>query len=135
VFQPILQPKNIHSYIQEVCTIPWKMVSVLQIFKKCWVSLWAPEDGTVFNCHSCTWRECWKIIFLIKMQWSKERNYLAVESVKGLAIVKYKFRHFTCVAFHSYLMKNPDILQKIRSTEKYSWFKLEHSDWNLSEKL
>jgi hypothetical protein len=69
-----------------------------------------------------------RLFSLIQMQWSKERNCLAVESVKGLAIVKYNFRHFTCVAFDSYLLKHPDILKKIRSTEKYSWFKLEHSD-------
>jgi hypothetical protein len=69
-----------------------------------------------------------RLFSLIQMQWSKERNSLAVESVKGLAIVKYNFHHFTCVAFHSYLLKHPDILKKIRSTEKYSWFKLEHSD-------
>ena len=50
-----------------------------------------------------------RLFSLIQMQWSKERNCLAVESVKGLAIVKYNFRHFTCVAFHSYLLKHPDI--------------------------
>ena len=55
-----------------------------------------------------------EILFsLIQMQWSKERNCVAVESVKELATVKYNFRHFTCVAFHSYLLKHPDILKKI----------------------
>ena len=88
------------------------MVSVLQIFKKCWVSLWAPEDGTVFLCHSCTNANVERLFSLIQMQWSKERNCLAVESVKRLAIVKYNFHHFTCVAFHSYLLKHPDILKK-----------------------
>jgi hypothetical protein len=51
-----------------------------------------------------------KLFSLIQMQWlSKERNCLAVETVKRLAIVKYNFRHFTCVAFHLYLLKHPDI--------------------------
>jgi hypothetical protein len=62
-----------------------------------------------------------RLFYLIQMQWSKERNFLAVESVKGLAIVKYNFRYFTCIAFHSYLLKHPDMFKKIRPTEKYPW--------------
>jgi hypothetical protein len=50
-----------------------------------------------------------RLFSLIQMQWSKEKNCLAVESVKGQAIVKHNFRLFTCVAFHSYLLKHPDI--------------------------
>lgn len=64
---------------------------------------------------------CERIFSLINAQWSKERNRLAVDTVKHLTIVKFNLKQFTCVEFSKYLLmpENSRLLEQIGSAEKY----------------
>ncbi|KAJ8894048.1 hypothetical protein PR048_006658 [Dryococelus australis] len=60
-----------------------------------------------------------RIFSMISSQWTKERNRLLPETVKSIITVVYNFKETTCENFYSYLLKNPKILNKISSSEKY----------------
>lgn len=60
-----------------------------------------------------------RVFSLINAQWSEERNRLSVESVKGIVTVQYNLKHFTCKEFHAYLLKSPELLKDISSSQKY----------------
>jgi len=55
----------------------------------------------------------------MEMQWSKDKNSLIIDSIKGLKLTKFSFSGMLCKDFHLYLSKNPDLLRKIASVEKY----------------
>ena len=57
------------------------------------------------------------IFLLMQSQWTKERNKLSVDTMKGIVIVQYNFRETSCVDF---LKSNKELLKNIRSTEKYA---------------
>lgn len=62
-----------------------------------------------------------RIFSLMQSQWTKERNNLNVESLKGILLVQYNFRQTSCKDFHAFLKSNQPLLRKMRSTEKYVW--------------
>ncbi len=57
----------------------------------------------------------------MQSQWTKERNQLSVESLKGILFVQYNFNDTSCKDFHAYLLSNKKLLGKISSTAKYRW--------------
>jgi len=44
---------------------------------------------------------------LMQSQWTKERNKLHVESVKGILFVQHNFKHLSCRDFYTYLCSQP----------------------------
>ena len=60
------------------------------------------------------------IFLLMQSQWTKERNKLSVDTMKGILIVQYNFRETSCVDFFNFLKSNKVLLKNIRSTEKYA---------------
>ncbi|XP_032991851.1 uncharacterized protein LOC117038958 [Lacerta agilis] len=52
---------------------------------------------------------------------SKERGNLSLDSLRSMVLLQYNYKHFTCKEFHAYLLSNKQLLNKIRSTEKYAW--------------
>ena len=54
----------------------------------------------------------------MQSQWTKERNQLSVESLKGILLVQYKFKDTSCKYFYAYLLSNRKLLGKISSTAK-----------------
>lgn len=60
-----------------------------------------------------------RLFSLIQAQWTKERNRLTIESIKGIAMVKFNFRHFMCKNFFKYLCEQKELLKKIQGNEKY----------------
>ena len=61
-----------------------------------------------------------RVFSLMQSQWTKERNNLTVESLKGILLVQYNFRQTSCTDFHAFLKSNQPLLRKMRSTEKYA---------------
>jgi len=55
-----------------------------------------------------------RVFSLINSQWTKERNRLCLESVKGLIFVKFNSRHLSCEDFHKYIVsdKGSSLLKK-----------------------
>ncbi|CAB4061898.1 unnamed protein product [Lepeophtheirus salmonis] len=43
---------------------------------------------------------------LVRAQWTKERNRLSVESLKGILCTQYNFNNMTCKDFHTYIIGN-----------------------------
>lgn len=62
-----------------------------------------------------------RIFSPLQNQWTKERNQLSVESLKGILLVQYNFKDMSCKDFHDYLLSNRKLLGKIRSTAKCGW--------------
>ncbi|CAM4571952.1 unnamed protein product [Leuciscus chuanchicus] len=62
-----------------------------------------------------------RVFSLMQSQWTKERNQLSVDSVKGLLLVQYNFKNITCKDFHAYLLNDRKLLGKISSSAKYAW--------------
>lgn len=60
-----------------------------------------------------------RIFSLISAQWTKERNRLSIESVKGIIMLRYNFKNYTCPDFYAYLSENQYLLKKIGSFDKY----------------
>ncbi|XP_042325766.1 SCAN domain-containing protein 3-like [Sceloporus undulatus] len=56
---------------------------------------------------------------LISAQWTNEMNNLNVDSVKGLLLVKYNFKHLSCSEFYKYIVSQQGILAEISSSIKY----------------
>ena len=69
-----------------------------------------------------------RVFSLMQSQWTKERNKLSVESLKGLLLVQYNFKASSCNYFHAYLMSNRKLLGKISSSAKYAWADKEDGD-------
>lgn len=61
------------------------------------------------------------VFSLMQSQWTKERNRLSVDTIKGILDVQYNFRDTSCSEFFTFLKSNKALLTKIRSTEKYAW--------------
>lgn len=61
-----------------------------------------------------------RVFSLMQSQWTKERNHLSVESLKGLLCTQYNFKNMSCKDFHAYLIGNQGLLGKIRSSGKYT---------------
>jgi hypothetical protein len=59
------------------------------------------------------------------VQWTKERGNFNIESVKGILLVQYNYKHLSCKEFHGYLKNNQQLLMQMRSTEKYAWARQE----------
>ncbi|KAK1901966.1 putative protein kinase UbiB [Dissostichus eleginoides] len=62
-----------------------------------------------------------RVFSLMQSQWTKERNQLSVESLKGILFVQYNLKDMSCKDFHAYLLSNRKLLGKISSTAKYRW--------------
>lgn len=62
-----------------------------------------------------------RVFSLMQSQWTKERNQLSVESLKGILFVQYNFKDTSCKDFHAYLLSNKKLLGKISFTAKYRW--------------
>ncbi len=77
---------------------------------------------SVCLCTSLSQCRCWEVFFtLVQSQWTKERNQLSVEPLKGIIFVQYNFKDTSCKYFHAYLLSNKKLLGKIISTAKYRW--------------
>ena len=61
-----------------------------------------------------------RIFSLMQSQWTKERNKLSVDTMKGILTVQYNFRETSCVDFFNFLKSNKELLKNVRSTEKYA---------------
>uniref|UniRef100_A0A8B9KYY9 DUF4371 domain-containing protein n=1 Tax=Astyanax mexicanus TaxID=7994 RepID=A0A8B9KYY9_ASTMX len=61
-----------------------------------------------------------RIFSLMQAQWTKERNRMSVDSLKGILCTQYNFRNMTCKDFHSYLMGNLKLLKEMQSSDKYT---------------
>lgn len=57
----------------------------------------------------------------MQSQWTKERNQLSVESLKGILFLQYNFKDMSCKDFHAYMLSNKKVLKKISSKAKYKW--------------
>lgn len=62
-----------------------------------------------------------RVFSLMQSQWTKERNQLSVESLKGILFVQYNFKDTSCKDFHACVLSNTKLLGKISSTAKYRW--------------
>ena len=62
-----------------------------------------------------------RVFSLMQSQWTKERNRLSVQTMKGIIMVQYNYKDFLCTDFYSYLRENQKVLAAIRSSEKYTW--------------
>lgn len=60
-----------------------------------------------------------RIFSLVVAQWTKERNRLQIETVESIVQTKFNF-NMTCSKFHKYVMGKPDLLQKVKKSEKYN---------------
>jgi len=60
-----------------------------------------------------------RIFSLIQSQWTKERNKMTVDTIKGILTLQYNFRNMSCGEFYVFLNSNKTLLKKIRSSEKY----------------
>jgi len=62
-----------------------------------------------------------RVFYLINSQWTKQRNRLCLESVKGLIFVKFNSRHLSCEDFHKYIVsdKGSSLLKKVAASDKY----------------
>ncbi|KAJ4928326.1 hypothetical protein JOQ06_016118 [Pogonophryne albipinna] len=69
-----------------------------------------------------------RVFSLMQSQWTKERNQLSVESLKGVLFVQYNLKDMSCKDFHAYLLRNRKLLGKISSTAKYRWADKEDED-------
>lgn len=61
-----------------------------------------------------------RVFSLMQSQWTKERNKLSVDTMKGILTVQYNYRETSCVDFFNFLKSNKELLKNIRSTEKYA---------------
>ncbi|XP_055904720.1 uncharacterized protein LOC129940426 [Eupeodes corollae] len=62
-----------------------------------------------------------RVFSLINSQWTKERNKLVPDTVKGIILTKFNFQALSCESFYDSLMSSDgEILNKIRSNEKYN---------------
>lgn len=54
-------------------------------------------------------------------QWTKERNRLSIESVKGIVTLQFNFKSFSCLDFHKYLLQpdNKKLVLSIGNSNKY----------------
>lgn len=55
----------------------------------------------------------------MQSQWTKERNRLSVESLKGIRRVQHNLKPTSCKDLPTYLLSNRKLLGKISSTAKY----------------
>ena len=62
-----------------------------------------------------------RVFSLMQSQWTKERNKLHIESMKGILFVQYNFKHLSCRDFYACLCSQPKLLKEIRSSDKYTW--------------
>ncbi|KAL7882547.1 hypothetical protein SRHO_G00002050 [Serrasalmus rhombeus] len=60
-----------------------------------------------------------RIFSLMQAQWTKERNRMSVDSLKGILCTQYNFRNMTCKDFHTYIMVNRKLLKEMQSSDKY----------------
>lgn len=60
-----------------------------------------------------------RVFSLIQAQWTKERNRLLVDSVKGIILTTYNFQAMDCADFYSYVLKCETLLEKIDKEDKY----------------
>ena len=60
-----------------------------------------------------------RVFSLMQAQWTKERNSLSVDSLRGILLVQYNFRHISCKDIYPLIKSSPKLLEKIR-TAKYS---------------
>lgn len=60
-----------------------------------------------------------RVFSLISSQWTDERNRLSIQSVKGLLLVQYNFKEYSCQEFYKYLLSKPKLLEGISSSGKY----------------
>ncbi|KAK1890913.1 E3 SUMO-protein ligase KIAA1586 [Dissostichus eleginoides] len=53
-----------------------------------------------------------RVFSLMQSQWTKERNQLSVESLKGILFVQYNLKDMSCKDFHAYLLSNRKLLER-----------------------
>jgi hypothetical protein len=57
----------------------------------------------------------------MQAQWTKERNMLNVESLRGLSFLRYSFEGISCIYCHFFLKSNIQLLNRPPSAKKYKW--------------
>ncbi|XP_042311019.1 uncharacterized protein LOC121924036 [Sceloporus undulatus] len=60
-----------------------------------------------------------RVFSFISSQWTNDRNTLNVDSVKGLLLVKYNYKHLSCSEFYKYIVSQQGILAEISSSLNY----------------
>jgi len=63
-----------------------------------------------------------RVFSLVVSQWTKERNRLCIDTVESILLCKYNF-NLSCADFYTYVKGQPHLLQQVKTSEKYDWFK------------
>jgi hypothetical protein len=61
-----------------------------------------------------------RIFFLMKAQWTDERNRYTTEAIKGVLLLQYNLHDYSCLQYYKYLLEQPTLLRKIKSSNKYA---------------
>lgn len=59
-----------------------------------------------------------RVFSLVAAQWTKESNRLHVDTVESIIQCKFNYK-MTCSEFHKYVMGKPDLLDKVKKSDKY----------------
>lgn len=51
-----------------------------------------------------------RILSLMKAQWIDDRNKLLPDSMKHLLMTQYNFKHFDCIQFYDFCIKDKNLL-------------------------
>lgn len=62
---------------------------------------------------------CERIFSLMFNAWRKERNHLLIPNLEAELQIKHNFQ-YTCQDFYNFALKNNILLNKVKSSEKYS---------------
>ena len=61
---------------------------------------------------------CERVFSQMNNLWTPDKHQLKVETLGALLMVKFNFS-FTCTEFHDFLMRSPQLLESIHSSDKY----------------
>lgn len=56
---------------------------------------------------------------MVKKMWTDDRSELTMKRIQSLAMIKFNTNQ-SCTEFYSFLKDQPDVLQAIKSKQKYS---------------
>ena len=62
---------------------------------------------------------CERMFSLMFQAWRPERNRLLIKNIEAEILIKHNFS-MTCKEFYKFVIQNDEILQKIKSNDKYT---------------
>ena len=63
-----------------------------------------------------------RMFTVMQSQWTKERNKMTIETMKGYLTLQYNFKSMSCGEFYVFLKSNKSWLKKIRCSDKNDWY-------------